>query len=175
MWILLTLYILLTSDPMVISSFAEAEELDSWYIVDDGVMGGLSQGYLNHTAQGYATYSGDISLDNNGGFSSIRKTIRGQDISGYTYAILKVNGDGKKYQFRIKSSRRDYHSYVYDFQTTEGWEEIVIPLTEMKPQFRGRRLGIPKYDATTLSEIAILIGNKKVESFSLKIQEIILK
>ncbi len=175
MWLILALYISLNSDPMILTDFNNASELQSWYVVNDGVMGGLSKGYLRHNDAGYAVFSGDISLDNNGGFSSIRKTYNKQDISGYTYAVLKVRGDGKKYQFRVKSSSREYHSYVYEFSTQEEWEEIIIPLKEMRPQFRGRKLNIPDYDAQSLSEIALLIGNKKEESFSLEIAAISLR
>ena len=175
MWLLFTYLIYFTSDPMVLSTFAKAEELNNWYVVDDGVMGGLSQGNLAYNDEGYAMYSGDISLDNYGGFSSIRKVYRKQEIAGYKHAILHVKVDGKKYQFRLKSSRRDYHSYVYDFKTGNEWEEIIIPLEEMRPQFRGRKLNMPDYDASYVSEMAILIGNKKVESFELLIKEITLQ
>ena len=46
--------------------------------------------------------SGNISLENNGGFSSVRHSFRKKVVSEFEQIVLKVKGDGKTYQFRIK-------------------------------------------------------------------------
>jgi hypothetical protein len=42
-------------------------------VVNDGVMGGLSQGTIEMTQNDSLLFKGNISLQNNGGFSSFRQ------------------------------------------------------------------------------------------------------
>jgi hypothetical protein len=86
-----------------------------------------------------------------------------------------LKGDGKKYQFRVKSKRSNYYSYIYVFQTTTDWQTIEIPITELYASFRGRTIDIPNYDGESLEEIAFLVGNKKNEDFQLMIDKIEVK
>jgi hypothetical protein len=83
-----------------------------------------------------------------------------------------LKGDGKKYQFRVKKSQKDYYSYIYEFQTSTEWETIEIPVNKLYASFRGRTLQLPNYEGQSLEEIAFLIGNKKNENFELLIDSI---
>ena len=89
--------------------------------------------------------------------------------------LLKIKGDGKSYQFRLKSSDNQRQSYIYTFSTTGLEQDIIIPLKDFYPSFRGRILDIPNFDADQIEQIAFLIGNKTKELFSLKIKSITLK
>lgn len=170
----LALIILLLSNTlhMVIFDFDTDSSLDDWYVVNDGVMGGLSQGNLNINKKGHAVFEGKVSLDNNGGFTSIRHNFEQKEVTGKTKAVLRIKGDGKSYQFRVKTNSNDRYSYIYTFETSEKWETIEIPLDEMYPSFRGRKLDMPNFPIEKLSEIIFLIANKKAEGFSLEIDKI---
>ncbi|MEL6561946.1 MAG: CIA30 family protein [Bacteroidota bacterium] len=157
---------------ILLFDFDSETSRSSWRIVDDGVMGGRSQGSFVIDKDGFGVFSGEVSLENNGGFSSLRHSLSDVDCSGFEKFILRVKGDGKKFQFRVKSSRTDYHSYIYEFKTSGEWEEIEIPFDQMYPGFRGRKLNMPNYPGNEASEIAFLIGNKKPESFKLLIDHI---
>lgn len=159
----------------VIYDFKINASLDHWYIVNDGVMGGLSQSILNVTEEGHGQFSGTVSLENYGGFASVRFDTRSIEVSGHTHIRLKVKGDGKRYQFRIKDKRRSYHSYINYFETTGEWETIDIPIASLYPSFRGRTLDMPNFHHDYIEELSILIGNKKAESFRILIDEISLK
>lgn len=174
MSLLLLLLTLVQMQPMVLFDFTEGTNLDNWRIVDHVVMGGMSQGsfYLNES--GHGTFSGKVSLENYGGFSSVRYNFSQIDVQSYSHIQMRLKGDGKRYQFRVKSSRWDRHSYVYTFQTSGEWETINIPLAEMMPQFRGRQLRMENYPGEKLEEIAFLIGNKRAEKFNLELDDIIL-
>lgn len=155
-----------------IFDFKPDSSLEDWYVVNDGVMGGLSRGNLKLDSAGHGVFSGKISLENNGGFSSIRYDCGPTDLEGHRYIILKVKGDGQRYQFRVKSSREDYYSYISYFETTGEWQVLKLPLDSMYPVFRGRRLDMPHFGGNVLEEIGILIGNKEAMSFELHIDTI---
>lgn len=159
----------------IIYDFSKVENLDGWYVVDDGVMGGRSKGKLKIENGDTGVFSGKISLDNYGGFSSIRYYMGKLNVKKNKYVIVILNGDDKYYQLRIRSSRNDRHVYTKKFFAKDGWQEIRIPLDSMEPYFRGQRLRMSNFDKKYISEIGFLIGNKVKENFQLKIRSIMLE
>jgi len=155
--------------------FSTTSDLSNWRIVDDVVMGGRSSGNFEINTDGHGEFSGEVSLKNNGGFSSLRYRFKTKDVSAYSKVKLRVKGDGKNYQFRVKTSSGDYASYIYEFETTTDWMTIEIPFAAMDPRFRGRKLNEPNFPGEQLEEIAFLIGNKKEQSFKLLLDSIVLE
>ncbi len=147
----------------------------NWFVIDDGVMGGRSQGQFFINPEGNGIFTGRVSLENNGGFSSVRHRFPTLTTQQYSKCLIRLKGDGKRYQFRVKSSIYDRHSYISYFQTTTEWQVIEIPLKQMYPTFRGRKLNIPNFPAEKMEEIAFLVGNKKAETFKLEIDYISLQ
>lgn len=172
---MLLVFPLLFLEEMVLFDFQKDKNLSAWVVVDDAVMGGRSKGNLEIHKDGYAVYSGNVSLENNGGFSSLRYQFEQKNVEPYTTASIRLKGDGKRYQFRVKSDQNDYQSYIYYFNTTGEWETIEIPLAQMKPSFRGRALDMPDYEGEVMEELAFLIANYKAESFQLAIDKITLR
>jgi len=157
---------------LTIFNFGKQSDLSNWYVVDDVVMGGRSNGNFTLSEDGHGLFQGRVSLENNGGFSMVRYVIGKSDVSRYSTAVIRLKGDGKRYQFRIKSAGRDRHSYIAHFQTSGEWETIKIPLAKMYASFRGVKLNMPDYPGKQMEEIAFLIGNKKAEEFRLEIDKI---
>ena len=153
----------------------KAKDLSNWYVLDDGVMGGLSRGGLTINDSGNVLFKGYVTTENNGGFSSIRYGFGKKSVSEFKQIIFKVKGDGKSYQFRIKDNSRQRYSYIASFKTSGDWETIKIPFSEFYPSFRGYRLDKPNFSGDVMEEIAILIGNKVKESFALEIEKIYLE
>ncbi|NNK76766.1 MAG: CIA30 family protein [Maribacter sp.] len=158
-----------------IVDFQQNSNPENWTIVDDVVMGGRSSGSFYISDEGYGVFQGSVSLENNGGFSSLRYRIKKITTKPYSKIVLRVKGDGKTFQFRIKTKASDYYSYISYFDTSGDWETIEISLNEMYPAFRGRTLNIPNFSSGTIEELAFLIGNKKAEAFKLEIATISLK
>jgi hypothetical protein len=156
-------------------NFTKNTKLFSWNIVNDVVMGGKSTSTISINSEGNAVFKGKVSLENNGGFSSLRHRFDKLDISKFKTIKIRLKGDGKKYQFRIKPSMFQQYSYVYQFQTNGDWQTIEINLADFTPTFRGRTLNLPNFSETELEEIGFLIGNKQNESFKLLIAKILLK
>ena len=137
---------------MVIENFQKEFHLD-WRIVNDGVMGGLSSSKIEIHAEGQAKFSGRVSLQNYGGFASIRGLI-----------------SGKKYDFRIRTNNRfDRVSYKLEFQTKKNqWTTHEFLLSEFVPTFRGRILkNIPPIEASEIKQVGILIAGKQEGYFEL--------
>tara|TARA_Y100000385_G_C12606284_1_gene430983 strand:- start:29 stop:526 length:498 start_codon:yes stop_codon:yes gene_type:complete len=161
--------------PSLIFKFESGVSINGWRIVDDRVMGGRSQGNFEVNSEGLGVFEGYVTTENNGGFSSLRYNFDGLKTTGFTSVVLKLKGDGKPYQFRVKESDNQRHSYIYSFTTSGEVEEIIIPLKDFVPSFRGYTLDIPNFNADKIEEIAFLIGNKIKENFRLEIESISLK
>lgn len=160
---------------MIVFDFNSSSDLSAWAIVDDVVMGGRSDGQFFINKKGHAQFEGKVSLENNGGFSSARYRFSEKEITGFQKIVIRLKGDGKRYQFRIKANLSDRHSYISYFETTGEWQDVEISLTDLYPTFRGRQLMIPNFAAKQMAEIAFLVGNKKAEVFCLEIDSIVLK
>jgi|TARA_B100001063_G_C16502807_1_gene422911 NADH dehydrogenase [ubiquinone] 1 alpha subcomplex assembly factor 1 len=158
----------------IIYDFNNQSDLSSWVIVNDDVMGGISSCEMSLDNNGNGIFEGQISTANNGGFSSIRLNLDKIDVREGAYLQIRLKGDNKEYQFRIKTNRMDYYSYVIPFKTSDEWETIRIPLKDMYPSFRGRKLDMNNYSDDYFEQITFLVGNKKNETFKLSIDSIVL-
>lgn len=167
---ILSLFIMSTQSKTIFD-FNPNSSLHNWRIVDDVVMGGRSNGSIEISSDGNGLFSGEISLENNGGFSSVRYDLPDLQVNGNNVIRIRLKGDRKRYQFRVRHNR-DRHSYITYFETTGEWQEIDFKLGDLIPTFRGRQLNLPYFDQNSISEIGFLIGNKKKESFRLLISKV---
>ena len=165
----LLLEIVLMSNTHVLFDFHKSADIANWNIVDDVVMGGRSSGRFFLNTSGNAVFSGLVSLENNGGFSSVRYRFDPKNIEVYNKIVIRIKGDGKRYQLRLKSDKFDRFSYISYFQTSGEWETIEIPFGSMFPTFRGMRLNKSNFPGKVVEEIGFLVGNKTAESFQLEI------
>jgi len=166
------------TDPDSISNifdFKSKEDTNNWYVINDSVMGGLSSSSLEIDKDGKALFKGYVITENNGGFASVRYTFSKKEVSKFTHIVLRIKGDGKDYQFRIKEEQQQRHSYIAPFSTSGKWEIIKISLFKFYPSFRGNTLDIPNFSGKYMEEIAFLIANKTKESFQLEIESILLE
>jgi len=156
----------------VLFDFAEPAAMRGWQIEDDGVMGGASKGTFTHAPAGHAVFSGKVSLENNGGFSSVQSYFEPIDVSSYRNALIRVKGDGKNYRFIVESDKDARHYYVASFETTGEWQDIEIPLRTMYPVRRGDRLDLPDYPGKTMAQVRFMIANGRAENFLLQIASV---
>jgi hypothetical protein len=141
-------------------------------VVNDGVMGGLSKGNFSVNDKGDGFFTGHVSLENNGGFSSVRYNFESKSVSNYKKITLRLKGDGKQYQIRVKTRISDYYSYIAYIKTNGEWQTLEILFSNMIPSFRGNILDLPNYPGEYMEQFAILIGNKKNEDFKLYLDKI---
>lgn len=157
---------------LLLFDFSSASDWAGWEVENDVVMGGKSTSKLTRNEAGNAVFTGDVSLKNNGGFASLQYHFPTKDVSGYDKACIRLKGDGKQYQFRVKANLQDKASYIYNFQTSGEWQTIEIPLNQLEPTFRGNKLDLPSFKADKIQEVRFLVGNGKAENFRLEIDKI---
>ena len=164
--------ILFGTNSHTIFDFKSNSSINSWTTVDDTVMGGRSDSKFTLDSNGYGLFEGDISLKNYGGFCSVRHKFERMSVANFSKIRLKLKGDGKDYQLRIKDKTSNYYVYQHSFITSGEWQEIELKLSEFYPTFRGRNLDMPNFNKNHLEELGILIANKKEEKFRLLIDKI---
>ncbi|MGB3142751.1 MAG: CIA30 family protein [Maribacter sp.] len=147
-----------------------------WRVQDDVVMGGRSDSHLKVTENNHAYFSGRVSLENNGGFCSIHQTVEKDPYlipNESKVFLIRLNGDGKKYNFRVRT-RNGRHSYGFTFPTKGdgNFETISIPFDQMEATYHGEPVEVPNYAGENILEMQLLIGNQKEESFEMYIETI---
>jgi hypothetical protein len=165
----------IVKNEIILFDFQQSDEVNNWLVVNDGVMGGLSQSEIVLTDSNTAVFRGTVSLENNGGFASTRTTPQSYKLAGYDGLIVRLKGDGKKYHFRLRMDDRfDGISYRYHFKTdTNKWIIIRIPFNECIPVFRGRVLeGEEPLSASRIQQIGFLISDRQSGSFILEVDYI---
>lgn len=145
-------------------------------IVNDSVMGGRSSSQFS-TIDKYINFKGSVSLENNGGFASLRMLWPFESVKGYKKIKLMLKGDGKTYQFRLRTSRGfDGAAYSYEFETIKDkLITIEIDVTQFVPGFRGRVLtNMPDLALQDVQQMGFLIADKQVGSFNIDLKSIML-
>lgn len=142
-----------------------------WRIINDGVMGGLSDSKMEIIKEDLGRFSGHVSLKNNGGFASTRALINEMDLSKTEKISLKVKGDGRRYSFRLRTDQNfDGVSYAADFATQKNeWITIELNYSDFTPTFRGRKVSAPELKGDHIRQIGILISDKQEGPFELLI------
>ena len=146
----------------------------NWAAVNDGVMGGLSDSWFEQGEE-LAQFTGTLSLENNGGFASVRFANPTPDLSEYRELVLRVRGDGRAYQLRLRDDRRmDGVAWMSRFETVEGeWQEIRLPLGEFTPTWRGRYVrGAGALRMDRVYQITVMLADKTSGPFRLELRDL---
>ena len=151
--------------------FQTATNTAAWQIVNDDVMGGVSASTFRLT-NGVALFRGDVSLENNGGFASVRSLPARHELAGCGAFVIRVRGDGRRYKFTARTDR-SFDSPIYQaaLTTTKGeWQEHRLPMKDFVPTFRGRVLaGQAPLDPEKVTSIGFLISDKQDGPFHLEV------
>lgn len=168
--LLLAMTVHLLKAETLLFDFTATTNRSPWQIVNDDVMGGVSTSHWE-SASSSAVFQGNLSLDNNGGFASVRSSPLTQDLTGVEAFAIRVRGDGRRYKFTVRTDRSvDTVLYQTTFETQPGeWKEHLLPLKEFLPTFRGRVLtGEPPLDPARVASVGFLISDKQAGPFRLE-------
>lgn len=152
---------------------ADTPDLD-WYVQNDNVMGGRSEGGFN-VVKTELVFAGSTNT-NGGGFSSIRTRRFKLDLAKYEGIRLRLKADGREYTWQLNTNARNNGypvSYWAEFDTPDAeWVEIDIPFAKFYPQFRGFKLDGPELDPSDITEFGLYIYDKKDGPFKLQLARI---
>ncbi len=151
----------------------EANANARWYVVNDSVMGGISNSQVLYENDNLV-FTGNVSLANNGGFASIRTLldVQSQDI---TKIMLRIKGDGQTYQLRLRTNEyMDGAAYTRSFSTTKSeWLNIEFLPEDFQLTYRGRLLEQqPTINFKDIKQLGFMIAGKQAGEFRLEVGKI---
>lgn len=144
------------------------EILSEWRFVADTVMGGVSQGSIATemvAGRRAVRLSGQVSLDNNGGFIQIATDLTPDggsiDVSSWTGLELDVLGNGEDYNIHLRTDdvSRPWQSYRSTFSAGPEWTALRRSFSQFEPY----RIDVP-FDPTRLRRIGIVAIGRVFEA-----------
>jgi NADH dehydrogenase [ubiquinone] 1 alpha subcomplex assembly factor 1 len=159
----------------VIFDFSKSGDVDVWYALNDTVMGGHSESRMVVAAEGTAAFIGVVSLENYGGFASVRTKSHPYDLSTYGGIELRVRGDGKHYDLNLYGGGNfDGVNYRKGFATLSNeWISVRIPFADLVPTYRGAVLrDVPRLNTSNITQFGLMISDHQAGSFRLELASI---
>lgn len=155
------------SDPGLVSTLGTA-----WGGFSDQVMGGVSEVSVIHASVDgrlALQLSGDVKLDNNGGFVQAGLNLSGDngvvDASRFKGVRLAVRGNGESYSvhLRTRDTVRPWQSYRAQFRADPKWSVLELPFVTFAPyrldtpldQTRLRRIGLVAIGRSFRADLAV--------------------
>jgi monofunctional biosynthetic peptidoglycan transglycosylase len=153
--------------------FSGPEAAQKWQAVNDGVMGGVSDGGFRITDAGTLEFFGTLSLENNGGFTSVRTKPAEFDLKAGDTIVVRLKGDGREYMLNLYTkSRQRAFSYRAMLPTTKDeWMEVRVPLDDFIPTAFGRRVqGMGPVEPGQISGLGFMLSDKKPGEFQMQVE-----
>jgi len=153
--------------------FTEADPAKQWQTVNDGVMGGVSEGKFKITDTKTMEFFGTLSLENNGGFASVRTKAKKLSLEKGDTIVAKIRGDGRQYMLNLyPNKQRMAYSYRATVQTKKDeWIEVKVPLDKFEATSFGRivkNAGLVKPEE--INSLGFMLGDKKAGPFKMEIE-----
>jgi NADH dehydrogenase [ubiquinone] 1 alpha subcomplex assembly factor 1 len=160
-------------------SFTDGSVVAKWAATDDRVMGGVSRSRLRFDPMGHAVFEGVMSLEQNGGFASVRADSPPlpplPSLEKLTHYVVEVRGDGKRYKLNLRTSGQFSRvSYQATFPTVANeWTTVAIPVSSFEPTFRGRRVvDAPPLNVALVDQVGLMISDQQDGTFQLAVRKI---
>ena len=160
------------SSENMILDFTDAQTAPNWEAIDDHIMGGCSQSKPEQINNVGLRFSGSVSLENNGGFASIRSDSANYDLGQYSGLKLRLRGDGKNYKLSLRTDLFfDGISYQATFTTEQDrWQELYLPFEDFTATHHGVKLStVAPMDTTKIESFGLFIADGQEGSFQLEI------
>ncbi|WP_034474116.1 CIA30 family protein [Aestuariibacter salexigens] len=153
-------------------NFENLAEKHKWYVSNDTVMGGVSTSQIV-VIENEMVFSGELSLENNGGFASVWRSPERLDMKTGKDVTLRALGDGRIYQLRLRMLGAERISYRAEFRSTFDWSLHTFSERDFTPVWRGRFVhGAPPLDLEKVISIGFLLADKKPGRFELRVKSV---
>jgi NADH dehydrogenase [ubiquinone] 1 alpha subcomplex assembly factor 1 len=153
--------------------FNRADAAKEWQTVNDGVMGGVSEGKFKITDTKTLEFYGTLSLKNNGGFASVRSKAKKLGLKKGDVLMARVRGDGREYSMNLYVPRPLIaFSYRATVKTKKDeWIEVKLPLDKFEATSFGRPVrDAGPVDPAEVNALGFLLGDKKAGPFKLEVE-----
>ncbi len=154
--------------PVILFSFDTPDETD-WEVVNDGVMGGRSAGFVT-VEDGTLRFTGTL-VTRGGGFTSLRAS-RVVDLTGEEGLELRVRGGGRRFEVEVDDGTRVYGRNVSrraSFPTTEEWTVVRVPFSALRSTFRGEPVNAPPLDPARIQRLGLYMADGQDGPFRLEV------
>jgi len=161
-----------SEDQLIVFDFEASDAQHDWVGVNDDVMGGVSKGKVSVSKEGALRFEGAVSLDNNGGFASIRSRPDPRDLSLFDGLLIRVRGDGQRYDCTLRTDLNIMAgSYQCKFDTQKDkWQDIFLPFEKFLPTSFGQEMrGAPKLNKAKIRSFGFMISDKQAGPFKLEV------
>lgn len=157
--------------PVTLFAFDTADEAE-WDVVNDGVMGGRSQGFVT-IAEGALRFTGTL-VTQGGGFTSVRAP-RAIDLSGQVGLELRVRGSGRQFEVELSDGLRTYGRNISrraPFPTSAEWTVVRIPFTALRSTIFGQAVNAPPIDLARIQALGLYMVDAQDGPFRLEVDYI---
>lgn len=155
--------------------FRDARTAKDWTAIDDRVMGGISRSRLRHDPTGHAVFEGDVSLDRNGGFASVRSGPGDRGQPGAQACLIEVRGGNQQFKLSLRTDDGfDSLNYQCGFAPNgPDWLTLRLPISTFRASFRGQDVpGAPALDPARIRQVGLMIAARQAGPFALDIRRI---
>jgi hypothetical protein len=171
------LIFLFTSMPSLTFDFGTTcDSCDDWFVVLDGVMGGRSQGDVSMT-ESSIIFKGKVSLENNGGFASLRTSYGDFDLSSYKMVSVRYRSTGQDFGLTLNKYRQFWRpNYKVNLPITDGaWKTMSLQLEDFKTYRLGEEIpGNPsKEDLKEIIRLGLISNTKAATTFEIEVDSIV--
>ncbi len=155
--------------------FSDPSAVDAWRAIDDRVMGGISRSRLRHDPTAHAVFEGLVSLEQNGGFASVRSSPGERGQTNATACSIELRGEPRQFKLSLLTDDGfDSLNYQAGFAAAMNeWQTLRLPLADFRASFRGREvLGAPCLDPARIRQVGLMIAARQAGPFTLDIRRI---
>ena len=155
--------------------FTDPNAANAWHAIDDRVMGGISQSRLKHDPASHAVFEGEVSLEQNGGFSSVRSSPGERGLLGAGICLIELRGDNKHFKLSLLTDDGfDSLNYQASFAPKgTDWQTLHLPLADFRASFRGREVtDAPALAPARIRQVGLMIAARQAGPFELHIRRI---
>jgi NADH dehydrogenase [ubiquinone] 1 alpha subcomplex assembly factor 1 len=171
--VLMGSFVMAEDTPQTLFDFAGADAAKEWQNINDGVMGGVSEGKFKITDKKTLEFYGTLSLENNGGFASVRTKAKKLGLEKGDVLLVRVRGDGREYSMNLHVPRPlTAFSYRTTVQTKKDeWIEVKLPLDKFVATSFGRVVkDAGPVDPGEVNGMGFLLGDKKAGPFKMEVE-----
>lgn len=154
--------------PVMLFTFDRADEA-AWDVVNDGVMGGRSAGFVA-VDQGTLRFTGTL-VTQGGGFTSVRAR-RAVDLTGQLGIELRVRGSGRQFEVELDDGVRAYGRTVSrraPFATSAEWTVVRIPFSALRSTIFGQAVNAPPIDVARIRGLGLYMADGQDGAFRLEV------